>query len=82
MCNVIYDSKIIPKERIKEKGAVINEEVFKPIGDIVGTRKYLSLPLNCYILFAGAANMDIPRKGFDKLVEAVNYLPQQINGKK
>lgn len=82
VCTAVKQSGIIDASRVKVKEFVLNENTFKPAIDIKKSRKESNIPEDCIILFAGAANIDIPRKGFDKLVEAVNYLPQNLNGKK
>lgn len=70
-------SRIIDKRKVFPMGIVIDDKIFKRYNK-VQAREALGLPLDKFIMFAGVANINIPRKGFGKLVESVNIVTNKI----
>lgn len=74
-------SGIIDEKKIFSMGIVIDDNIFKRY-DKIHARKKLNLPLDKFIMFAGSANINIPRKGFGKLIKAVNIVTKRLGDDK
>lgn len=77
VCNSVAASQIIGTNRIKNIGLSINEEFFKPINKFVA-RRALGINTSGFVMFAGATDILIPRKGFFQLIDAVNKSAELI----
>lgn len=78
--NWARQSGIISPQKIKTIGFVLNENQFRPFNKSEA-RKILGLPEDRFIAFSGAANINVSRKGFNRLVEAINFLPKNVTSK-
>ena len=72
------ESKIIKTSKIFETSIVINEKTFFVMNKNVA-RERMSLPQDKTILFAGAANFNVYRKGFDHLIEAMRIVCNMVD---
>jgi glycosyltransferase involved in cell wall biosynthesis len=83
LCNTwmkdkVIKSGIISNDKIKLFNSPVNLDYFK-LRDKFISRNILNLPKNKYILFAGAANLELKRKGFSELIKAVNDFINNID---
>lgn len=74
---------ILENVPIRKMMSIVNEDSFC-IKDKKEARQYFDIDENCFLMFAGAANLAILRKGFKYLIESVNKFVNQkdITGRK
>lgn len=80
MKNKVLESGIISEDKIKIYYGPTDLDIFK-LYEKKSVRQELGLPTNSFIMFAGADNIRLKRKGFNELRKAVNDFVNSIKDK-
>lgn len=76
----IRNSALLKEKNLYEFILGQDEEIFSPVIDTHGLKKKYGLNSEAYVIFFGATNLEVKRKGMKYLLEALEYLKDLVLG--